>query len=81
MFQTILYRNKDITLERLSSARWSKFFKLYEDSMLAENSKPLVSFTSGAGILDYKRMLEQLSGAYASQKTPSIFSRIFRRKR
>jgi len=56
---SLLYLDHNLTIEKIAKLSFFKFIKKYEESMKSKNLKPLVSISSGEGILDYNRMLNQ----------------------
>ncbi len=63
---TILYADQKISLDEIRKMSYFKFIKKYESCVKKEGQQPVVSLTSGKGILDYKRMLDQLMKLYNS---------------
>ncbi len=61
MVNAILYFDKRVTFDDLIKMGYLKFIKKYEKCMRDNGLQPIVSHTSGAGILDYKQMLQQWS--------------------
>ncbi|MFA4887254.1 MAG: hypothetical protein WC595_03505 [Candidatus Nanoarchaeia archaeon] len=70
MIYTILYSNSDWTIEKLAKMKPLRFIQLYESSVDTLSRKfettrkrkinPIVSVSSGKGIIDYSWMLKQL---------------------
>ena len=55
----ILYLDHNMTEEAIAKLKNFTFIKKYEACMLSKGYKPVVSATSGKGLLDYKKALSQ----------------------
>ena len=67
MTYVILYIDNETNLNQVANLTAFKFIKKYESCMKKVNLKPVVSLTSGEGIIDYKRLVNQIW--IKSQKT------------
>lgn len=59
----MLFLDKDMTFEKILKMRTFGFIKRYESIMRKHGHDPVISLTSGKGILDYRRMVDQLTEA------------------
>ncbi len=59
MVYTLIYVNCDLNTKKLAKLSPQKFVKKYETAMKLKGLRPVVSLTSGDGILDYKRMVAE----------------------
>ena len=60
---TVLFIEHETTVEALGKMRPFEFIKKYESCILSKGLQPLVSATSGSGILDYKRLVAEWAAA------------------
>jgi len=60
MVYVTFFGNKDFTIGRAIKLSSFKFIKMYEEACSHFDLKPIVSFTSGNGVFDYKRALQEL---------------------
>ncbi len=51
---------EEMPIEKIARLSYPSFIKLYEKSMLSNGSKPLVSWNSKSGIVDYSTILDKL---------------------
>ena len=61
MFYSIMFLDDKADLIKVAKLRQHKFMRKYEKVMIANKMQPVMSLTSGRGVLDYKRMVEELS--------------------
>ncbi len=60
MVYSILYIDHDMNIDKIAILDIFKFIRKYESCMKKVNLKPLVSLTSGEGIIDYKILVNQI---------------------
>ena len=65
---TILFIDNEAAIETLGKMRPFAFIKKYESCILSKGLQPLVSATSGSGILDYKRLVAEWAAAVKLQR-------------
>ncbi len=63
MVYTIIYV-RHYSLDKVAGMKPFEFVKEYESCMAKQKLRPLISATSGRGIFDYKRTLEELSALW-----------------
>ncbi len=63
MVYTILFVDHNITFEDILHFQPFEFIRKYEECMAIKGLQPVISVTSGKGVLDYKKMLAQLTAA------------------
>ena len=66
MVYTILYVDKDSSLEDVAKMSYIQFIRKYESCMQELDLKPVVSYNSRKGMMDYSTLLELANGAYKS---------------
>ncbi len=63
MAYAILFLDKEASPESLAKMHLFRFIELYEQVMEKHGLRPIFSLTSGKGVWDYKRLLQQFSAA------------------
>ena len=66
MIQTILYVDKRLTIEDICQMNHLEFMKKYESCMNLIGKQPVVTVTSGKGMLDYKQIADTIYEAYTN---------------
>ncbi|MGV8086633.1 MAG: hypothetical protein ACP5N1_03310 [Candidatus Woesearchaeota archaeon] len=56
---TILYDNKEISFEELIRMSYIHIIKKYETCMIQRNQQPVISYSSGRGMIDYADLLKK----------------------
>ena len=57
-------KNEEEIIEKLMILKYGRFLQWYEKISIVNNQKPLVTFASSKGIIDYKRMLAELAATF-----------------
>lgn len=65
---TILFIDHETDIETLGQMRPFAFIKKYESCILSKGLQPLVSATSGRGLLDYQRLVAEWAAAVKGMK-------------
>lgn len=66
MVYSILFLDHEMTLDLITAFSPFEFVNKYEECMLREGLQPVISATSGEGVVDYKKMVEQLTAVVKS---------------
>ncbi len=67
IISSLLYLNSELTIKKIAKQEVFKVIQTYESLMIAKGYQPIVSITSGKGIIDYQRILRELKETFPEQ--------------
>ena len=66
MVQAILFFT-NLTLDDMMKQDYTGFFRKYEETMIKANMRPVITWSSGRGIIDYKKLIEHFTEKFMKE--------------